>query len=137
MAQMDIVLGIAIVSSIFIYSSFKLNEIKDEKNHPKHTILQLILFVFGIYLLMLIPPMYNNFNETCSPVIANSTSIGSTTTYEYSEFCTTKTTNVPSTFMKVVNKWAYYIVLLYIALYFAWIVIFYPWLIKYRARFGK
>lgn len=138
MPQTDMVIGIGIVAFIFFYCSFKFNELRDEQGNQKHTILQYLFFVLGMVTLLLIPAIYVNFDSDCEKVVANTTAINNaTTSYEYKNFCTTKETTIPITFMKIVNIWALRLVTTYFLLYLAWVFIILPWIKKRKERFGK
>lgn len=129
MTQVDIIFGIVMVSFIFVYIAFKSIE-------NKHDLLGLIFLALSLYLMFLVPKTYTQFNETCNPVINQSSSIGSTTTYSYAQFCTTKTTTSDISFLKIVG-YAIWVFWIYVVLYFFFINFFYDLWDKYNKRFGR
>ena len=97
-AQAEIVYGIAIVSFLFIYIASKI----DMKEYKHLFFLKLAFLSFGLIMLLGIPKIYMQFNESCYPVVNKTVEINLNTTYEYAEFCVTKDNNTPITFNKII-----------------------------------
>lgn len=97
-------LGIALVIGYFLILKSEFGE--------KHWLLKYV-FIMGILLAgYFIPGVMLDTRTQCDFIVANATTSGSVTTYEYDSFCFTTETDTPETFY-IVFAWLYYFLILY------------------------
>lgn len=84
-----------------------------KENHP----LLRLVFIMGVMVSgFFIPTGVYQLQQNCNVVVANSTTAGSTISYEYTSFCYTTTTTAPNTFY-IVMWTLYQIFIIYLIVY--------------------
>ena len=130
-AQAEIVYGIAIVSFLFIYVASKI----DMKEYKHLFFLKLAFLSFGLILLLGIPKIYIQFNQSCYPVVNQTNDTGTVTSYTYGEFCVTKDNNTPITLNKTI-MWALRFYFAYVFLAMVYELFIKAYLETKKMRFG-
>lgn len=136
MAQQEIVYGIAIVSFLFMYLAVHL-----QTEEYKHIFFLKFAFLsFALILLIAIPKIYLQFNETCYPVVNETNETTNTLNhtvieYRYMQFCTTKINDTPIIFNKTI-LWALRFYLTYIILAMFYELFLKTYLEARKKRFG-
>lgn len=101
---MTYLVGIALVIAYFFVLQYVFGE--------RHWLLK-YLFIMGILLAgYFIPGVLLDARTQCDVVVSNSTVVVNTTSYSYTSFCYTTSTNTPDTFYQVF-AWIYYFMLAY------------------------
>lgn len=108
MTTVYIIYGLGIVAFLLLYTGFKLDN---------HRILQLFFFITGLWTMFLIPIAFSSLDtQTCYPIINQSISVGSSTSYNYSQYCIANNQTISNTFVAII-KWLMYIAGTYIMIY--------------------
>ena len=108
--MIDQIIALGIVAFLILFFVF-------QWDRREHFLLQLIGSFFFIYLILLIPKVMIDNQDTCEIVMANETLTGNITTYEYQNFCITNTENTPTLFYKII-LWFIRLFISYLVLYF-------------------
>lgn len=102
------VAGIGVTALIFGLILYYVKE-----DHPH---LRFFMVMVLMTLALMMTKTFWDARTECETVVANSTDISSvTTTYEYTNFCYTTTTNTPGTFQTIIY-WSYYVMIGYVLL---------------------
>ncbi len=119
MGNLTLLIGLGIVIAILIYMFFRMGEQKDEKGAARHFILQIIILVFVFVGLLLIGKVALDDQDFCAWNVANSTTSGVTTSYEYDYECSDNTNTTAVTFYKALT---YFIIIVafYVLVYVLW-----------------
>lgn len=113
-SQATIIMALVGVGLLLLYFANTLNK----ENHFLLVLLTLFV-VLGVFIL--IPKAILDNQNDCEIVIQNATVIDNTTTYDYSEFCTTNTAQTPLIFYRLM-LWFSRVFIAYVFLYILYIL---------------
>jgi ABC-type thiamin/hydroxymethylpyrimidine transport system permease subunit len=108
-----IVASLGVVGAILAFMFFKLGERED----GKHYALQVIILAFILGVVVLLGKTSVDYQDNCSWLVSNSTSVGFTTNYHYSYECSDNTNNTATSFYKI-TLWVTRLIALYLLLTF-------------------
>ena len=105
------------VGLILVFLFFKLGS--NEQGEEKHYFLQLLLLFFILGVVVLLGKVGLDYKNPCAWLVANDTTLGNTTSYQYTYQCGTETNTTANTFYNL-TVWIMRIVATYTCLYFLW-----------------
>lgn len=109
--------GLAAVGLLLLLLFFKLSD----GDNKKHFILQLIFLSFIMFVIVLIGKTSIDYKDDCSWLVANSTTNGSLSSYEYEYTCNPSSNTTSTTFYQI-TVWLMRITFVYLFLFMAvWI----------------
>ena len=110
-----ILASLAVVAGILLWL---FNSLRDGEGNTNYA-LQIIILSFILGCILLIGKTAYEYKDNCSWLVSNSTSSGSTTSYEYSYTCDTNASGTPGMFYQI-TLWIMRIIALYVFLAFVW-----------------
>lgn len=120
MSATPLIMGLAVVAGILCFLFWKLGQDPDKK----HFLLQVLFLSFIVFVIVLLGKASYDYKDNCSWLVANSTSSGSTTSYEYTYECDANDNATHSSFYNL-TTWIMRIVVIYLFLYYSYEVFMY------------
>jgi hypothetical protein len=115
MAGSILVASLGIIAAVLCFLFWKLSE---ENSGEKRFPLQVIIFGFLLGVIVLLGKASVDYEDNCSWLVDNSTTVGDTTTYGYSYQCSENTNTTATTFYSV-TLWIMRVTTLYLFFSFA------------------
>lgn len=112
-----LIAGLSAVGILLLLLFFKLSD----GDNKKHFILQLVFLSFIMFVIVLIGKTSIDYQDNCSWLVTNSTTVGSLSSYNYAYTCNPTSNNTQSTFYQL-TLWLMRITFVYLFLFMAvWI----------------
>lgn len=125
--SLEVVYGIGITVFLVLYFSFKLQD--------EHWALKMLSSFFALFILLIIPQTYVNYDYTCNPTVNETVVNGNEITYDYENWCVSNDTGAATNFYTA-YLWFLRIVAGYLLVYYSFVTFRYFGWIKGQGK-GK
>jgi len=110
--SLEIPLGVGIVVFLVLYFSFKLDK--------EHWALKVLASFFALFILLIVPQTYVNYDYTCNAVVNQTIVNGNEMTYDYEDYCVPNDMGSATNFYTA-YLWFLRIVAAYLLVYYSYI----------------